>query len=177
LESGKEFALDAIEAIHTRRSIRKFEDKPIPDDLIKEILAAGMTAPSAGNEQPWHFLVITDRGVLDRIPDIHPYAAMTREAQVGILVCGDVSLEKYEGYWVQDCSAAVENMLVAIRALGLGAVWTGVYPTEDRVRNFRELFELPDNIMPFAFIPIGYPAQESRRMNRFREDRVHRNKW
>jgi nitroreductase len=157
--------------------MRSFEDRPVPDDLVRDILAAGMTAPSAGNEQPWHFVVITDRTILDSIPDIHPYAAMSREAQVGILVCGDLSLEKYEGYWVQDCSAAAQNMLLAIHALGLGAVWTGVYPTEDRVKNFRELFELPENITPFAFIPMGYPVQKGRRLARFREDRVHHNKW
>jgi len=172
-----EVMMDAIEAIHTRRSIRKFQDKPVSPDLVKEIIKAGTSAPSAGNEQPWHFVVVTDRALLDRIPEVHPYAAMSREAQVGILVCGDLSLEKYLGYWVQDCSAAIQNMLIAIHALGLGAVWTGVYPTEDRVPNFRKMFDLPDNIVPLAFVPIGYPAQELPPQDRYKEERVHHNRW
>ena len=169
--------MDALEAIHTRRSIRRFQDKPVSPELVTEIIRAGTSAPSAGNEQPWQFVVVTDKAILDRIPEIHPYAAMSHEAQVGILVCGDMTLEKHKGYWVQDCSAAVQNMLIAIHALGLGAVWTGIYPTEDRVMNFRKMFRLPDHIIPFAFIPVGYTAQTASRQDRYDEKRVHYDTW
>jgi len=117
-----------------------------------------MSAPSAGNQQPWHFIVVNERVLLDRIPEFSPYAAMCRQAPLGILVCGDTTLEKYPGYWIQDCSAATQNLLLAAHDLGLGAVWTGVYPREERIRGFREAFKLPDHILPLAFVVIGYPG-------------------
>jgi nitroreductase len=102
---------------------------------------------------------------------------MTRQAQVGILVCGDLSREVYKGYWPQDCAAAVENLLVAANALGLGAVWCGVYPIEERVAGFRAKFNLPDKIVPMAWIAIGWPAESKEPSNRYDPKRVHRNNW
>ena len=169
--------MDAMENILTRRSIRKFIKREVQQELINEIIEAAMSAPSAGNEQPWHFLVINDRGVLDEIPKIHPYANMVKETPVAILVCGDLSLEKYKGFWVQDCSAAIQNLLLAVHAKGLGAVWTGIYPVDDRVQGFRKLFELPEAVIPLALIPIGHPDQKSGRENRYRQERVHLNRW
>jgi nitroreductase len=169
--------MDAITCIHTRRSIRKFEKRAVSDELIKQVLEAGMMAPSAGNQQPWQFLVITEPALLAQIPKVHPYAAMAPESAVSILVCGDLRLEKHRGFWVQDCSAAVQNMLLAAHALGLAGVWTGVYPNEERVSGFRELFKLPDHVVPLALLPFGYPAQESERVDRFRPERIHKNQW
>ncbi|QGY39218.1 nitroreductase family protein [Pseudodesulfovibrio cashew] len=169
--------MHAIEAIKTRRSIRKYTDAPVSEELIREILEAAMLAPSAGNQQPWQFVVVDDREILDSLPSIHPYLSMVRQAPVGILVCGDQSKEKYPGYWVQDCSAAVQNLLLAAHALGLGAVWTGIHPMEDRVAAFRERFNLPDEVIPLAFIPLGHPAQEVKSESRYREDRVHSNTY
>lgn len=169
--------METLEAIQTRRSVRKYKKQKVSEDLIKKILSAGMSAPSAGNEQPWHFIVIRERSVLDEIPKFSPWSSMVKEADFGILVCGDVSLEKYEGFWVQDCSAATENILLAVHALGLGAVWTGVYPMNDRVNGFRKLLNLPENVIPLAFIPIGYPLHEPSEEDRFMEDRIHYNKW
>jgi len=169
--------MDAITCIHTRRSIRKFEKRAVGDDLIKQVLEAGMMAPSAGNQQPWQFLVITDQALLDRIPDVHPYAGMAPEAAFAVLVCGDLTLEKLRGFWVQDCSAAVQNMLLAAHALGLGGVWTGIYPNEDRVNGFRRLFRLPEHVVPLALLPFGSPAQTSGKVDRFKPERVHTNKW
>jgi nitroreductase len=136
-----------------------------------------MSAPSAGNQQPWQFVVITDAQILDQVPTIHPYAAMAKGAPLAILVCGDRTLEKYPGYWVQDCSAAVQNLLLAAHGKGLGAVWTGIYPLSDRVAKFKELCLLPEQVIPLALVVIGYPAQTLAAEDRFRTDRVHRNTW
>ena len=169
--------MDAITCIHARRSIRKYEKRAVGEDLIKQVLEAGMMAPSAGNQQPWQFVVVTDPAILAELPRLHPYASMAPESAFSVLVCGDLKLEKHHGFWVQDCSAAVQNMLLAAHALGLGGVWTGVYPDEARVSGFRRLFKLPDNVVPLALLPFGYPAQKSERVDRFRPDRIHKNRW
>jgi len=166
-----------MEALMTRRSIRSYRDEPVPDELIERILKAAMMAPSAGNEQPWQFIVIRDRELLQDIPRFHPYVKMVLQAPVAILVCGDLKLARHTGFWVQDCSAAVQNLLLAAHDLGLGAVWAGVYPREKRVDGFRKLLDLPEHIVPFALIPIGYPAQESREVDRFKNDRIHHDGW
>ncbi|MFP4310109.1 MAG: nitroreductase family protein [Desulfococcaceae bacterium] len=169
--------MDVFEAIHGRRSIRKYTDKPVSDADVKKILQAAMIAPSAGNQQPWQFVVVRDRDTLEKIKDVNPYAPMADHAPLGILVCGDVSLEKHPGFWVQDCSAAVQNLLLAVRGLGLGGVWTGIYPLEERVNGFRELFGLPENVIPLAFVVIGHPAQESSVKDRYKEERVRWERW
>ena len=169
--------MEAIEAIKTRRSIRNYQDKPVSESDIKELLSAAMQAPSAGNEQPWQFVVINSRELLEKIPSIHIYAPMAKKAAIAILVCGDVNAERYKGYWVQDCAAATENLLLAAHARGLGAVWCGIYTNEERMKEFSKMFLLPTNIIPFALVPIGHPAEEKKPENRFKPDRVHYNKW
>jgi nitroreductase len=169
--------MDAIDAILTRRSIRRYGDEPLPDLVIFELLRAGMAAPSAGNEQPWHFIIIKDRDVLDRMTQIHPYAQMLKEAPMAVLVCGDLMLERHKGFWVQDCAAATQNILIAARAKELGAVWLGVYPREDRVNGLRRLLDIPDGIVPFALIALGYPAEDKRREDRYNVDRIHLERW
>jgi nitroreductase len=169
--------MDALEAIRTRRSIRQFESRPVPGELVEELLRAASSAPSANNQQPWCFVVVDDRGLLDQVPPINPYAAMCRQAPLAILVCGDPRLEEFPGYWVQDCAAAVQNMLLAAHARGLGAVWTGVYPREDRIRGLRKLLGVPEPVVPMALVVLGYPAEHVPPEDRYREDRVHRNGW
>ncbi len=169
--------VDAIEAIITRRSIRKYDSRPVSEDEIEKILRAGMSAPSAGNEQPWQFVVIDDREILDKIPEVHPYAKMIKEAPVAILVCADMRLEKYKDFWVQDVSAATENMLLAAHALGLASVWLGVHPRSERKEGLKRLLNLPEEIEPFALLPIGHPAEKKGPEDRFKPDRVHRNGW
>ena len=169
--------METLQAIHTRRSIRRFRVEPVPESIVEEILAAAMMAPSAGNEQPWQFVIITDRRRLDDIVVINPYASMAAQAPLAILVCGDLSLEKYSGFWVQDCSAAMQNLLLATHAKGLGAVWAGIYPVEDRVTKFRSLFALPRHVVPLGLAVIGYPDQHPESRSRFRSDRLHRNSW
>jgi nitroreductase len=169
--------MDAIEAIRTRRSIRKYVKKPVSKEQIKELIKIGMSAPSAGDEQPWHFIVIDDSNILKEIPSFHNHAQMLKDAAVAILVCGDLNLEKHKGMWVQDCSAATQNILIAVNAIGLGAVWLGVYPRKERVSSLRKLLNIPNNIVPFSLISIGYPAEEKKPSNRYSESRVHLNKW
>jgi nitroreductase len=169
--------MDAIDAIFTRRSIRRYKDDPLPDPIIYELLRAAMAAPSAGNEQPWHFIIIKDRDVLDRITQIHPYSQMLKEAPTAILVCGDLMLERHKGFWVQDCSAATQNLLIAARAKNLGAVWLGVYPREDRVNGLGRLLDIPEGVVPFALIALGYSAEDKRPEDRFNVDRIHLERW
>jgi len=169
--------MDAMEAIISRRSIRRYTGQTIPGEMIEQLLQAAMSAPSAGNMQPWQFVIIDDRKILDKIPKVHPYATMVREAPLAILVCGDLDLDGFGGYWVQDCSAATENLLIAAHARGLGAVWLGVYPRDERVQALRELLNIPEHITPFAVIPLGYPAEESSKEDRFDRSKVHRNHW
>lgn len=166
-----------MKAILNRRSIRKYTAQPVPDQLLIELLEAAMCAPSAGNEQPWQFVIIDRRAILNEIPKFHPYAGMLAEAPVAILVCGDQERDLHRGYWVQDCSAATENILIAAQDKGLGAVWVGIYPREERVRALRELLALPAHIVPFALVSIGYPAEEKPPANRFDAGRIHYNGW
>ena len=105
--------MDVLEAIHTRRSIRAYQDQPVPKELVQQILTAAMYAPSAGNAQPWQFVVINDRKLLQQIPKVHPHAPMAEQAPLAIMVCGDLDMEKYPGNWPLDCAAAVENLLLA----------------------------------------------------------------
>jgi len=169
--------MEAMDAILSRRSIRRYTKESVSDEVVKELLDAAMSAPSAGNEQPWHFVVIRDREILDEIPNIHPHSGMLKDAPLAILVCGDESLQKYKGYWVQDCSAATENLLIAISAKGLGGVWLGVYPIEDRVIGIRKLLGMPEKVIPFSLISVGYPAESKPKANRYDALRVHNNRW
>lgn len=165
------------DAIFHRRSIRSYTDIPVTDEQITRLLEAAMMAPSAGNAQPWQFIVVRDRERLAHIKEINPYAGMAEKAPVGILVNGDLSLEKHPGFWVQDCGAAVQNLLLAAHAEGLGTVWTGIYPLQDRVEGFSKLFELPEHIIPLAFIPIGQPAHQPKSEARFKLERIHQEHW
>lgn len=166
-----------MDTILSRRSIRKYTKEQVPDDVIKDLLRAAMSAPSAGNEQPWHFVVIRDRETLDEIPRFHPYSMMLKEAPVAILVCGDMRLLKYQGYWVQDCSAATQNILLAAKAKGLGSVWLGVYPDEERVKNLRKLLGIPEEVIPFSLVSLGYPAEHKPPADRYDRARVHYDRW
>jgi nitroreductase len=169
--------MDTIEAIHTRRSVRRYTDEEIDDETIRKLLAAAMSAPSAANEQPWEFIVIKDRAMLDAIPTFSPFARMVKKAPLGILVCADTRNLIIPGFWVQDCSAATQNLLLAAHALGLGAVWTGVYPMEGHVAGFAKQCRLPEGVVPLAFVVIGHPAEEPKPQDRFTEHKIHSNLW
>lgn len=166
-----------LETIYKRRSIRVFGPEPVPETVVQELIRAAMHAPSAGNQRPWRFVVIDDPDLLARVPSVHPHAAMVPKAPMAILVCGDLRLERHEGFWVQDCSAAVQNLLLAVTAHGLGAVWLGVHPRQDRVDGFRALLGLPDAVIPLALVPIGTPARHPAPADRFEPDKIHHNGW
>ena len=169
--------MDILTALHTRRSVRQYTDANISRDDVRVLLDAAMIAPSAGNARPWQFIVVDDPALLAKVPDIHPYVGMAAGAPLGILVCGEPAAEKYPGYWVQDCSAAVQNLLLAAVGLGLGAVWTGVYPVEERVSRFRALLSLPETIVPLAFIVIGHTNVAAEKKSRYEPEKIHHNGW
>lgn len=169
--------METFETIFSRRSIRKYTADSVSDELITKIIQAGMQAPSTRNQQPWHFIVIKNREILEEIPKFHPYSKMLKEAYLAIVVCGDLKLCSYKPSWVIDCSAATENMLLAITALGLGAVWLGVYPREERIIPLKKLLNLPEEVIPLSIISIGYPAEEKPKENRFKPERIHYDKW
>lgn len=166
-----------MDAVFDRRSIRFYTADPVDDETVTDLLRAAMAAPSAGNEQPWQFVVINDPAVLKRIPEVHPYARMVPAAPVAVLVCADLERERHKGFWVQDCAAATENLLIAVQDKGLGAVWLGVYPRTERVEGLRKLLNIPEHIVPFALVPLGHPAEHKPRSDRFDPDRIHYNAW
>lgn len=166
-----------MKTIFNRSSIRKYTSRPVTDEQIQQLLKAAMSAPSAGNEQPWEFVVIKERKILSAIPKFHPYSLMLYEASVAILVCGDLSREKYSGYWVQDCSAATENILLQAVDLGLGAVWLGIHPNEERVSGMRKLLNIPEAFVPFSLVSVGYPAEQKEPSDRFDSSRIHYDTW
>lgn len=169
--------METIETILTRRSIRKYNKKDIPNKEVNIFLEAAMSAPSAGNEQPWHFIIINDPALLNEIPSFHNHSQMLKDASLAILVCGDINQDLHKGMWIQDCSAATENILLAVHAKKLGAVWLGIYPRKDRMDGMKNLCKLPDNIIPFSLVSIGYPAENKEKSNRFDKSRIHYNIW
>jgi nitroreductase len=169
--------MDTMDTILTRRSIRKYKKKTISDEILQKLLQAAFSAPSAGNQQPWHFVILDDRKILNVIHTFHPSARMITEADKAILVCGDLNLEKFKGYWMIDCAAAAENILLAAHSLGIGACWLGIYPRDGRVAGMRKLLQLPINIIPFALISLGYPAEIKAKEERYNKTRIHQNKW
>jgi len=169
--------MDAFDAILTRRSIRKYKKKTISDKILQNLLHAACSAPSAGNQQPWHFIILDDRKILNIIDTFHPSGKMLKEADKALLVCGDLDLEKFKGYWMIDCAAATENILLAAHIFGLGACWLGLYPREGRVAGMRKLLKLPPHIIPFALVSLGYPVESKPREERYNTSRIHQNKW
>jgi nitroreductase len=168
--------MDTIDAIMTRRSIRHFSPQPVPEEEIQVLLKAAMYAPSAGNAQSWHFILINERAVLDQVPNFHTSASFIKEAPLAILICADEDLAK-PGRWIQDCSAAAENLLLAAHAGGLGACWIGIQPVPERIEGITRLVNLPPRVHPVCLIAVGYPAETRSHPERFRPERIHHNRW
>jgi len=162
-----------------RRSIRAYQGAPIPDEMVADLLAAAMAAPSAGARDPWHFVVMRDRAMLAAIAVALPNGKMLVDAAVGIAVCGDLRAAhgRELSYLLQDCSAAIENLLLAAHALGLGACWLGVHPRQPRIDALTKLLRLPDGVLPVSCIALGWPAEAKPARTRFAPSHVHRETW
>ncbi len=175
---------DAEEAVKqnilTRTSIRAYTDKDVDEKSVEQLLRAAMAGPTAGNKQPWRFVVIRDNATLKKISENFKSMAMAEHAPVAIVVCGDTEATfpgEGVGYWIQDASAATENLLLMAHSMGLGAVWCGIYPMSDRVKILSEMLSLPANIIPLNVIPIGYPAEDPAPKDKWTPASVHYEKW
>ena len=169
---------DVIKNIMTRTSIRKYTNQPIKKADIETLLRAGMAAPTAVNKQPWHFVAVTDKAKLKELSGGR--GGMLEQCALAIVVCGNMEKAmpgKAREYWVQDCSAATENILLAAHALGLGAVWTGGYPMEDRMTTISKALKLPEYIIPLCTIVIGYPAESPTPKDKWKPENVSYNEF
>ena len=171
---------DAMEVIMTRTSVRSYTNKVVEQDKIEQLLRAAMTAPPAANKQHWAFVVVDDKTVLEQMQQAHKNGKMIANAPLAIVVCGDMS-KALDGegaeFWIQDTSAATENLLLAAHALGLGAVWVGVHPISERVVSISGILSLPENIVPLAIVPIGYPDSHNEPKDKWNPEQVHYNRW
>ena len=169
--------MEAFEALMTRHSVRAYTDEPVSEEQLRKILAAGMQAPSASNQQPWHFIVVRGRAELASLSGVLPFGKMVAQAAAALVVCADVGNIPWPLHWPMDCSAATQNILLACHAMGLGAVWIGCYPNEERMAALRGLLGIPDSVTPLCTVAIGHPAEPPRQADRFRPDRIHQGKW
>ena len=169
--------MEVLDAIFNRRSIRQYTPEPVSDDTLEILLKAGMYAPSAVNKQPWEFIVFRSRETMRQIVDIHPNASMLLRANAAILVCWDENRQHDTGYGPVDCAAATQNILLAAYGLGLGAVWAGIYPRQQRMEAVHKIFNLPGHIRGFSLISLGYPAEHKAMPRRFDKSKIHMEKW
>jgi nitroreductase len=169
--------MEILEALFSRRSIRKYTQDQVTDEMLKNIIKAGMYAPSAVNKQPWHFIIFRNKDTIRDILEVHPNALMLKSASAGILVCFDLELQHDDGYGPVDCSAATQNILLAAHGSGLGACWVGIYPRTNRIQAISKIFELPEHVIPFSVISVGFPDEARDMPERFIPNRIHFNKW
>lgn len=170
---------ETLKTIHQRKSVRNYIEKEVTKEQLETIIKAAMAAPTAINAQPWQFLVVTDKALKAKYAEGNRQADMINKCSALVVVCGDKTIgnERSWAYWDQDCSAATENLLLAAESLGLGAVWTGVYPGEDRIKTVKERFELPENVVPLCVILVGYPDGTDQPKDKWKPERIHWNKY
>jgi len=169
-----------IKTIQSRKSVRHFSEEIVSKEQVEALIKAGMAAPSANNVQPWAFIGITKRDTLDLLANGLPYAKMLFRASAAIVVCGipaKSGSDSPEGYWVQDCSAATQNILLAAEASGLGAVWTGVHPRPERIQVVRSILGIPETVIPLNVIPIGYPEGIDKPKEKFKKENIMWEGW
>ena len=178
----------ALDVIMSRKSVRTYTDQALTDAQIETLLRAAMAAPTGMNVQPWRFVVVRDQAVKDALAG--PRGGMVAQAPCVIVVCGETTMsrppfgqqggeaqEMENPLWVSDCGAATENLLLAAEAMGLGAVWTGCYPLPDRMPMVKEALNLPENVDPFAVVPIGYPAGDDQPKDKWKPENIHYDRW
>ncbi len=168
-----------LQWIFERRSVREFTSGDVPEEAVRDMLEAAMAAPSACAKDPWEFVIVRDRGMLERLAAGLPNGRFLTNAALGIAVCGD--MKRAHGselsYLLQDCSAAVENLLLAVSVLGYGACWLGIHPRSDRVALLKRELELPEEVIPVAMLAVGVPRARPAARTRFRKEAVHRERW
>lgn len=171
---------NTLKIIYQRKSVRNYIDKKVSKEQLETLIRAGMAAPTAVNKQPWAFIAIDDRATLDKLGESLPYAKMLKNAPAAIVVCGDLTkaLEGWEQeFWIQDCSAASQNILLAAESIGLGAVWTAAYPAKDRMKTVTDILELPKHIIPLNVIPVGFPKGIEQAKDKWKPENLKWNKW
>jgi nitroreductase len=169
--------MKVLDCIINRRSIRKFINENIELQRVEEILKAAMYAPTARNQQTFEFIVINNRQKLDELSEIHPYAKMLKTAPLAILVCHNQTKVKSDGFWIQDLAAVTQNILLQSYSIGLGSVWLGVYPRDDRENGIKKYFNLPDEIIPFSLVALGYADENPETTERYDHKKIHFNQW
>jgi len=163
-----------LDTIKKRRSIRQYTDQAVTDNQIRQLLEAAMAAPSGSNIQPWEFVVVKDPDVKRQLAQTHTWSSMAADAAVVFVVCGN---ERASHHWVEDASVATENLLLAVTALGLGAVWVGIHPDADREAHVRRILDIPEGIRVLCLVPVGHPAESKPPRTQYQESKVHYEKW
>ncbi|MFN2182666.1 MAG: nitroreductase family protein [Anaerolineae bacterium] len=166
---------DALDLIYSRQHVRDFTDAPVSDEQAEALLKAAMAAPSVQDRRPWHFVVVRNREMLDKLARVHKYAYMLARAQLAVVVCGDQKVS--EKYWVEDGCVATQNLLLAARALGLGGVWISIYPKKKHQKAVREMLDIPERMGVLCILAIGTPAKREQIGAKFESDRVHHEEW
>ncbi|PKP42925.1 MAG: nitroreductase family protein [Bacteroidetes bacterium HGW-Bacteroidetes-10] len=164
----------ALENIFARKSVRAYTEQKVEMETLNLLIKAGMAAPSGMNKQPWEFIIVTDKAMLEKFAALLPYAKMAAGAPAAIVVAGN---PKVSEYWYLDCSAATQNILLAAESLGLGAVWTAAYPYEKNMNIIKEVLSIPEPYLPLCLIPLGYPKNENKPKDKWKPEKVHQNGW
>ncbi len=164
--------MELVDAIFRRRSIRNYQKKPVDKHILMQLVKYGMYAPTARNTRSWHFYIVTERKVLDKVAEKHPYAGMLKTAPAAILVCGDKNIEPMEGYLALNCANACQNIMLGALEHGVGTCWIAVYPREERIKLISEIFSLPENHLPIALLAVGYPDEEKKPADRFEKEKI-----
>lgn len=166
---------ELLDLMYTRRSVREYTDEPVSDEQVETMLKAAMAAPSAQDLQPWHFVVVRKRKLLDKLAEVHKYAQMLKHAPLAIVVCGDQEIS--ERHWVEDTCAATQNLLLAATAVGLGGVWISLYPKRKHQKYVRDLLDIPDQVGVLCIVALGHPAEQKKARTQYKPERVHRDEW
>jgi nitroreductase len=166
---------ELLDLMYTRRSVREYTDEEVTDEQVETMLKAAMAAPSAQDLQPWHFVVIRKRKVLDKLAEVHKYAYMLEQASLAIVVCGDQEIS--ERHWVEDTCMATQNLLLAATALGLGGVWISLYPKKKHQKYVRQILDIPEQVGVLCIVAVGHPAEQEKELTRYNPKRVHHDEW